>query len=82
MVREAPVGTLSEPGQGLDRGRLGLALAPAGAQGKGPEAPGEGGVLTAATAASSRHAAPHPLVGRPPLRSGRRRCARAAEGLR
>lgn len=50
--------------------------------GTSPEAQGEGRGLTAATAASGRHAAPHPLVGRPPLRSWRGRCARAAEGLR
>jgi hypothetical protein len=44
--------------------------------------PGEGGVLTTATAASDRHTAPHPLVGRPPLCAWWGRCARAAQGLR
>lgn len=57
-------------GRGQTGGGRGLALAPASAQGNRPEAQGQGRVLTAATAASRRHAAPHPLVGSPPLRSG------------
>ena len=70
-LREQPPGRVDgghvlEPKQGHGRGQT----APAGAQGNHSEAQSERGILTAATAASSRHAAPHPLVGCPPLSSG------------